>query len=61
MFNVIYVQVCLDSVVTIATCYRLDGSGFKTGQRSDFLQLFRPHTEGPLILLYNGYQDSFQG
>jgi hypothetical protein len=37
MFKVIYVQVSLDSVVSIATHYRLDGSGFETGWRFDFL------------------------
>jgi hypothetical protein len=52
--------VCQDSVVGIATCYRLDGQGIE----SCWSEIFCTRADwpcGPPSVLYNGYWVSFQG
>jgi hypothetical protein len=49
-----------DSLVGIATRYRLDGPGIKFQWGRDFLHPSPPDL-GPTSLLYNGYRLSFLG
>jgi len=48
-----------DSIVGIATCYRLNGLGFEYQLRQEILQNHLDWLWGPASLLYNGYRGSF--